>query len=77
MSFGDELSGAIACHLAEVVRADERHQVVQAGQERQVRAADGNAFRGQRVAADLPAAVDLAHHQFVRHEHVVDEDLVE
>ena len=77
MSLGDQPAGLVLLELVEVAVADELDELVEAGQERRLAAADRDAFIGQRVAADLPAAVHLAEHHVVGDEHVVDEHGVE
>ena len=77
MALGDQPARLVLLDLVELPVADELDELVEAGQERRLAAADRHALVGQRVAADLPAAVHLAEHHLVGHEHVVDEDGVE
>ena len=56
------LPGVVLPDLVELAVADELDETVQAGQERRLAAADRHPLGGQRVAADLPAAVHLAEH---------------
>ena len=77
MALGDEMTRVILRDLIELAVADEVDETVQGGQERWFGAADRHALGGQRGAADLPAAVDLAEHHVVGDEDVVDEYGVE
>ena len=77
MSLGDQLPGAVMADLVEMAVADELDEAGQVRQEERLVTADRHPFSGQGVAADLPAAVDLAEHHLVRHEDVVDEHGVE
>ena len=77
MPLGNEPARAVLRDLVELALAQELDQVVEVGQEGRLAAADRHPLGGQRGAADLPAAVDVAEHQIVGHEHVVDEHGVE
>ena len=77
VALGDQLAGAVLRDLVELPVANELDELVEVGQERRLAAADRHPLGGQRVAADLPAPVDLAEHQLVGHEHVIDEHGVE
>src|SRR6202008_1648894 len=71
---GDQLPGPVICDRVELAVANELDELRQGRQEIRIAAGDRYPLRGQGVAADLPAAVDVAEDEFVGLGHAVDVD---